>query len=85
MEMNGPTNGMKARRPLRILRSSAKGIPIKNNATVKSRPIMVIEVSCPRNHLWTDLYILPRISLTLCLCSAGKRETNPCSLCVPSR
>jgi len=64
-EITGPRNGTKEIRPLKIPSRSAKGIPIMNIATVKRSPIRVMEVSCPRNHLWTTLYISPRISLTL--------------------
>jgi hypothetical protein len=49
-EMAGPTNGIKARRPLKIPRRSANGTPITDKAIVKSSPIIVIEASCPRNH-----------------------------------
>src|SRR5215212_319265 len=76
-ETSGPMTGMKASNPLKTPRSSAKGIPIRDQEMVKSRPIIAMYASWPNNHLWTALYISPRISRTLCRRSAGKSATKP--------
>ena len=44
-EISGPRIGMKVSKPLKIPNRSAKGMPITNQATVKSEPMIAIYAS----------------------------------------